>query len=587
MRRARLLVAMLLIGCSGSAPDDGAPGPEDMDQPTDVATSADSAVSQEDTPAAEDTEPEQDAGAGEDVPAPECPASTSAQAGVVATTRGAVGGTAESGGWTFLGVPYARPPIGELRFRPPQQPECWDDILPAKELAPKCPQLDGKVAPQFEGDEDCLYLNVWTPAAAGASPARPVLFFLHGGGNIAGSTAETLLGGKPTYDGRRLADGADAVVVTIQYRLGALGFLALDEMLEEDHAQAGNFGILDQVLALQWVQANIAAFGGDPAKVLLFGESAGAVDTCTLVASPLAAGLFSAALMQSGGCRQPEAAKVRVAMSERVDAETECGGAVDRLACLRAMAAPQLVMAMPGSHAIGSTTVGGDAAGYGPIVDGTVLLHSPHTAMQLGEHNHVPFAVGSNAEEEAKGLEGKVSTPQEYEQLLAQMFGALPGVLEKVKSAYPVEDYASPQEALVAVVTDVRFTCPAREIARAIAQGQDEPVYRYFFTRRATTKTGSTPAFHGVELLYVFGSLHNIGMFTPHEDDQALSQGMMRYWRRFAAAGDPNGGDDAAWPTYDVATDPHLVLDTPLLAADGVRTAQCDAWAAILTSLGL
>ena len=148
MRRARLLVAMLLIGCSGSAPDDGAPGPEDMDQPTDVATSADSAVSQEDTPAAEDTEPEQDAGAGEDVPAPECPASTSAQAGVVATTRGAVGGTAESGGWTFLGVPYARPPIGELRFRPPQQPECWDDILPAKELAPKCPQLDGKVAPE-------------------------------------------------------------------------------------------------------------------------------------------------------------------------------------------------------------------------------------------------------------------------------------------------------------------------------------------------------------------------------------------------------------------------------------------------------
>ncbi len=504
--------------------------------------------------------------------------------GLVLTTAGLVHGVADGTGWVFRGIRYAAPPVGDLRFRPPQPPECSEDIVDAHSFAPPCAQIDAKG--HFLGEEDCLALNVWTPGPIEfAQPGRPVLVFVHGGGNIQGSASQTLQGGKLLYDGRRLADVTGAVVVTIDYRLGPFGFLALPEMAD-DSGQVGNFGILDQVAALRWVHDNIEAFGGDPTRVLLFGESAGAVDTCVHLASPLSAGLFSAAIIESGGCNVPPVDVVAAAHAARV-AATPCGQADDRLECLRALSPQALLSALPGDFgSTFKTALGTDYERYQPVVDGHVLHDSPLAVILAGQHNRVPFVVGANAEE----LEGQpgfdVATAEEFAARIQAAFGVLgSNVVDAIETAYPVGDYPSPHAALVAVFSDMRFVCPSRRIARAVAASQTEPVYRYFFARRPPTKLGSKPAAHGMELLYVFGSLANIPLYQPPPEDVALSEAIMRYWSRLAASGDPNGEPDPAWPAYD-GSDPYLRLDVPIEAGAALRAPQCDMWDDLFAALG-
>lgn len=242
-------------------------------------------------------------GGGEGTPI--CPVGAAPDASTVPTTRGLVAGEADGSGLVFRGIRYAVAPTGDKRWKAPEPPACWADVVPAKAFGSACPQTLSGV---FHGDEDCLFLNVWTPAVPSASTKkRPVLFWIHGGADISGSADSfTPTLGKGVYAGRKLAEAEDVIVVSANYRLGALGWLAPPALGDAAHGGAsGNYGLLDQIAALRWVKDNIAAFGGDPSKVMVFGESAGAIDTCALIASPLAAGLFSSALMESGSCEDP------------------------------------------------------------------------------------------------------------------------------------------------------------------------------------------------------------------------------------------------------------------------------------------
>ncbi|HHH10451.1 MAG TPA: carboxylesterase family protein, partial [Sorangium sp.] len=470
--------------------------------------------------------------------------------------------------------------VGTLRFAPPEAHACWGGTRDATTFGAKCPQYDNSTTPPtLVGDEDCLTLNVWTPATGATATPRPVMFFIHGGGNVQGASSAQIVGGTPLYTGKHLAAAHDAVVVTVNYRLGALGFLATDELkAESDSASAGNYAIMDQLAALRWVRDNIAAFGGDAQRVLLFGESAGGGNVCSLLATPSAAGLFHAALIQSGGCLLPQMATVVGRHNMLVD-NSSCGAAADRLACLRELDVDTLLGEFPGSiSGVFDASLEGVGVGYGPLVDGKLITQSPLAAMTAGTHNQVPIVFGTNAEELAQLITTKVNTEAEYVATIEAAFMSQgQSWIDSVLAAYPAANYPDAQAALVDVFSDMRFTCLNRAYARAAAAGP-QPVYRYWFSRQAETKQGPLAAAHGIELAYMFGSLSDIPLFTPAAADAALSSDMMGYWARFAASGDPNGAGAVNWPKYNNATDPVLVLDSPIVSQDNLKTAQCDMW---------
>jgi para-nitrobenzyl esterase len=499
-----------------------------------------------------------------DVPRQPACATSATGANVVLTDAGAVQGMADGGVQAFEGIPYAAPPLGDLRFRPPAPHACWSDTLQATAFGNECPQID--VNDKVVGDEDCLTLNIWTPNTTPSAPL-PVLFFIHGGGNTQGASSS------PLYDGSYIAAHGPAVVVTINYRLGVFGFLAAPA-LDAASAQgvSGNYGILDQIAALQWTQRNIAAFGGDPSRVLLFGESAGATDTCVLLASPLASGLFSRALMESGGCNQRT-----LADSEQTDAavvqSVGCDTASDVAACLRALPAATLVQAR--KVPVDVANLGGLA--YGPNVDGYVLPGEPLALIGAGTFNQVPFVVGSNADETAGLAPPPIADAAAYETALTKMYGAT--IAQAVLQEYPASAYPTPRQAYIAATTDADFVCPSRDYARAAATGGSAPVYRYFFTHALDHGVGKAlGAFHGLELAFVFHTLGASAGYSASADEQALADAIVGYWTRFAATGDPNGAGATPWPIYDTASDTYVQLDTTISAGQGVRTTNCDFW---------
>ena len=495
--------------------------------------------------------------------------------GRVLTSTGVLQGTADAGVWSWLGVPYVQSPLGDGRFAPPSDVVCAEDLVSAEQFGPMCPQLDD--TGDAVGEEDCLHLNVWAPDAAADAP---VLFFVHGGGNVAGSTSQ---GGSTyaLYGGSELAERFGVVVVTINYRLGALGFLA-HESLTAEQGQSGNYGLMDQQAALRWVQANIAGFGGDPRRVLLFGESAGAVNTCMHLTSPGSAGLFSAAIMESGGCgavSQPQAEEVG---ADHVE-EAGCGDAEDVPACLRDLDADALAE-LSVSPVGGGLVTGG---GFGPTVDGLVLVEPPLERIVAGRHNAVPVALGANADETAIFTPVGSPSAAQYASWVQAVFGVL---ADAVLAEYPLDDHPTARWAWIALTTDAQFVCPSRWMARGLAAAQAEPVWRYFFSRVPAGVSGDLyGSWHGLELPYVFGKVDAVVAETgwaAEAADYAIEDAMGRYWTNLAAGGDVNGpdmeGQPPTWPLYDGDLDSTLEIGDPIGAVDGVRTDKCDFWEALL-----
>ena len=488
----------------------------------------------------------------------------------VTTDTGKVKGTLKTGYREFLGIPYAQPPVGDLRWKAPQPAKAWTTALATTKLGPSCPQIPvvGLGVPN-DYAEDCLTLNVWTPHPAPAK-AAPVMVWIHGGGFIMGGAAAA------TYDGGKIATRTGTVLVSLNYRLGPLGFLAHSSLGEG----SGNFGILDQQAALQWVQKNIAAFGGDPKNVTIFGESAGSISVGVHQGSPGSKGLFHRAVMESGGLGETLTTKTKAeTQGKELVTKLSCAAASDPLKCLRGKKADDVVNALP----LKKGFFFGAGASWGPTIDGKVLPDQPMKMVQDGKANKVPVMLGTNQDEGTlflflAGLMGLTSA--QYTATVTLIFGLKTA---DVLKEYPVASYTSPALALADLLADLAFICPTRRSARALtAAGQSAYVY-HFTVKPSFSLLAWLGAYHSAEIPFVFG---NATKFTKEEE--ALSGKMMGFWTTFASSGDPNDPKSSTlWPKYDKTSDQHQVLGLKLSTGKELKQKKCEFWDKLGTGLGL
>lgn len=494
---------------------------------------------------------------------------------IVATDKGCIRGESLGTVTVFRGIPYAALPVGELRWKAPQEHQPWEGVRDALQFGKSCPQLPDRVfQSQVQTDEDCLYLNIWS-TRLDPNASMPVMVWIHGGGLAQGSSSQTI-NDRLSYDGRFLAEKMGVVVVTINYRLAQLGFLAHPALSAEDteHNVSGNYGLFDQIFALRWVQKSIKNFGGDPANVTIFGESGGGKSVCALLASPLAARLFHRAIIQSGACPTnqqrlreltPSAPESAEAQGERFARAIGCADVPDVLVCLRSKTPQEILNTMPAEVNI-LTRV----HKYDFNVDGYTLLDAPGRALESGKFNNVPLIAGTTGNEASLFTSAlNINTVAQYEAYVRSIFR---GVADQILAIYPASNYPRPRDALDALVSDASFVCPARRFTRAV-QRQQPKTYLYHFTYvtrvAAQLKLG---AFHGSEISFVFGNLPQAAL--PQE--RALSDAMMSYWTNFAKTGDPNDGTLSTWPAYTLAEDPHLQFDVPIKADRELRKKYCD-----------
>ncbi|MCZ7644283.1 MAG: carboxylesterase family protein [Planctomycetota bacterium] len=474
----------------------------------------------------------------------------------------------------YRGIPFAQPPVGALRWRPPLPVEPWTGVRECVAFGSAClqPKVRIVAGPAGEQSEDCLHLNVWT-SARDAAEKRPVMVWIHGGGFSIGS------GSMEIHNGRAFA-ASGAVAVTINYRLGPFGFMAHPALSAEDPIRAsGNYGLLDQVAALQWVHDNIAAFGGDPGNVTIFGESAGGVSVGCLLVSPLAKGLFHRAILESGvagecaplrGTAKPpgmSAEEQGIAIAERLGVEAPAGATMRTAEALRAMPAAEVLTAA-------NPKVGlfGKGEKLWPCIDGRVLPDQPLKLIEAGNFNRVPVIVGANADEGTLFLRQlPVESVLAYK-LLTQVF--FKAHADRVLELFPAKSRDEVQPALARQITAFAFVASARRLARLL-DAQKSPVWYYHFTRAAplAVQTGMG-ATHGAEVYYVFKSIPE--KFKVEAADYALAETMHAAWLRFARAGDPNGGTLPAWPVYSKDTDTHLEWGDTVRTGQGLMRKACD-----------
>ncbi len=498
---------------------------------------------------------------------------------------GVVTGSLNGDIWSFKGIPYAAPPVGDLRWQAPQPVAPWAEPRACTAFGPACPQPAS--AETFylavgETSEDCLYLNVWAPdpSSDAAQQARglqdedvellPVMVWIHGG------SFETGAGSMAVYDGANLAS-LGVVAVTINYRLGPLGFLAHPALsAESPEGSSGNYGLLDQVAALKWVQTNIAAFGGDPQRVTVFGESAGAISILDLLVSPLAEGLFQRAIAQSGimldqgfgvttNGTLADAEEDGLALAERLGVEASLAP-VDAAAALRSKNPEELLGA---SGESGSVMEQG--LRWKPVADGYVLPDVPTKLWAEGRNHAMPLLIGSNLDEGNLFLQGLTLELAQYQQQMEAVFGPY---TQEALALYPVKTADDITPAFSRMLTEVGFASTARLAARSMSAA-GAPAYLYEFTR--VPFDNPLGAFHGVEIPYVFGntSLFSV-MGAIEQADVDLSAALMRYWTSFARSGVPGYEGGVAWPAYDPGSDQHLELGDTITAKAGLYEEACD-----------
>ena len=465
------------------------------------------------------------------------------------TESGAIMGASDHGLHIYKGVPYAAAPLGDLRWRPPAPHEPWTGTRAADGFAAACMQqgvsMPGETPPATS--EDCLYLNIWTPATS-VRQQLPVIVWIHGGGYRNGSAA------MPLYWGDRLARKG-VIVVTIAYRLGPLGFLALPELTRESpQHSSGNYGLMDQIAALEWVQRNIAAFGGDAKRVAIAGQSSGAISVSVLMASPRAKGLFQRAIGESGGLFEPtQLAPSYLLVNAERDGE--------KFASSVGAASLQELRRLPAASLLGGDNAGGITH---PVIEPMVLPLSPSEAFAAALQNDVPLLVGSNAEE-ARALTDVTHTrAATFDADIERSFGQLPPA---IIAAYPHRTDTEAPQARLDLERDLRFGWDMWAWARLQSATGHQRVYSYFFTQQPPFPVGSVyqgwGASHFAELWYVFDHLDQAPWHWTRADRKLAAQ-MSDYWTNFAKSGDPNGPQLPPWPAFTDTDNKVLYLGDPI-----------------------
>lgn len=466
--------------------------------------------------------------------------------------RGVWAGNVKGGTRAFLGIPYAQAPVGALRFVAPQPVQRWKGLLKAEAHGPSCVQRSGALSAPGEQSEDCLSLNVYAPTRIPKGGA-PVMVFIHGGAFIAGGSSQ--------YDGQRLSKEGDVIVVTLNYRLGALGFFKHPAI-----AGSGNAALADQQLALRWVKDNIKAFGGNPENITLFGESAGSASVCVHMVAPGSQQLVNRFILQSGTCiggLQFLGENQAEAMGVQLGSEL-CADAADTVSCLRELDATALINWGAGNGLFG--------AGWAPtVIAGSDTLPAP--ALQLfasGQYSPGEVIIGTNKNEwglfQSIGLAPAVQTVAQLAALIDAQFGPL-AALVKTQYLPPVDALANVE--LIRLYSDTVFRCPARTLARVLS-AQGTPVWLYSFDEGL--------AFHAMELPYVFG---NPSPVLAPVLVEPLRASVQDYWTGFAASGNPNRDGQPLWPAYDAASDQHMVLTEASAASVNLAQPACDFWRAL------
>jgi para-nitrobenzyl esterase len=449
---------------------------------------------------------------------------------IVRTDAGSVEGIQQDGLRVFYGIPFAAPPTGELRWRPPAPVRPWEGVRETKAYAATCPQ-PGSPAP-LNMSEDCLYLNVWTPAQ-GADEKLPVMVFFFGGG------FKEAAFGMPTYNGTTLAQRG-VIVVTTNYRLGALGFLAHPRLDSESvHNASGNYGIMDQQAALRWVQKNIAAFGGDPTRVTIFGQSAGAESVLIHVASPESRGLFRQGIVESGpfwaygatiNATHPKAFAEEAGVAYAEDLGYAGPDAIERMRSLD----PGTLINATASPSAGFRTT--HTVLFEPTVDGWILPDSMDNLYLRHNESPVPLMIGNNADDGTTLAAGANMTVAEYAGFIRGRFGK---DADAVLAKYPAKSTDEVQVRLAQIMTDYDFSDSVKFAAASMGDiSPDTYVYRYGYILPGQPNG----AFHGSEALLLFG--------VPVPADPAVRENVMDLWTRFAKTGNPNGGMNLSWPGY-------------------------------------
>jgi para-nitrobenzyl esterase len=453
------------------------------------------------------------------------------------TAQGKVRGKASNDGKVnaFMGLPYAAPPVGELRWKAPQPPAKWKGERDATRYGAHCAQgrvFDDMVFEDAGESEDCLFLNVYAPAEAKDKSKLPVMFWIHGGGYAGGASSE------PRHNGDFMPLKG-VVLVTINYRLGALGFLATADLAKEANGAAGNYGLLDMVAALQWVKANIKNFGGDPGNVTIFGESAGSFAVSTLMVSPMAQGLFHKAIGESGGALgEGVLAYQPLSVREVTDAEWVSTLRVTNLAELRALPVEKI---LDGAKKRGTV-------GFPPVIDGKLLTEPVADTYAAGKQARVPLLAGWNRDEGS--FLGNGMTVEKWKAMAADLYKER---AEEFLKLYPGDTDEQAADSAGAYGGDAFIAFGTWKWLEAHRKTGASPVYRYHFELRALPSKYhlGTFAFHSDDIEYVFGTLDTRPGQTVRPEDRTLSEQMMTYWTNFAKTGDPNGAGLPAWPKYD------------------------------------